>query len=77
MWIVLAFGVLGWLMSKTGFDPGPLVLAFVLGPILENSFRQSMLISGGALASSSPTRSPSPSTRRSCSASATRCSDGS
>ncbi|MDO2934217.1 tripartite tricarboxylate transporter permease [Paeniglutamicibacter sulfureus] len=49
MWVVLAFGVLGWIMSKTGFDPAPLVLAFVLGPILEKSFRQSMLISGGSL----------------------------
>jgi len=47
MWVVLGFGVLGWLMKKTGFEPGPLVLAFVLGPILERAFRQSMLISGG------------------------------
>lgn len=49
MWVVLGFGVLGWLMKKTGFEPGPLVLAFVLGPILERAFRQSMLISGGSL----------------------------
>jgi putative tricarboxylic transport membrane protein len=49
MWVVLAFGLLGWLMKKTGFEPGPLVLAFVLGPILERAFRQSMLISGGNL----------------------------
>jgi putative tricarboxylic transport membrane protein len=49
MWVVLAFGVLGWIMLKTGFDAGPLVLAFILGPILEKSFRQSMLISGGSL----------------------------
>lgn len=49
MWVVLGFGVLGWLMKKVGFEPGPLVLAFVLGPILEQSFRQSMLISGGDL----------------------------
>jgi putative tricarboxylic transport membrane protein len=49
MWVVLAFGLLGWLMKKTGFEPGPLVLAFVLGPILERAFRQSMLISGGSL----------------------------
>jgi putative tricarboxylic transport membrane protein len=47
MWVVLGFGVLGWLMKKTGFEPGPLVLAFVLGPILERAFRQSMIISGG------------------------------
>ena len=49
MWVVLAFGVVGWLMKKTGFEPGPLILAFVLGPILERSFRQSMLLSGGSL----------------------------
>jgi putative tricarboxylic transport membrane protein len=35
-------------MKKTGFEPGPLVLAFVLGPILERAFRQSMLLSGGS-----------------------------
>jgi putative tricarboxylic transport membrane protein len=49
MWVVLAFGLLGWLMKKTGFEPGPLVLAFVLGEILERAFRQTMLISGGSL----------------------------
>jgi putative tricarboxylic transport membrane protein len=49
LWVVLAFGVLGWLMKKTGFEPGPLVLAFVLGPILEAAFRRSMLMSGGSL----------------------------
>ena len=47
IWLVLGFGILGWLMKRTGFDPGPLVLAFVLGPILEASVRQSLLISGG------------------------------
>jgi putative tricarboxylic transport membrane protein len=47
MWVVLAFGIVGWLMKKTGFEPGPLVLAFVLGSILERAFRQSMLLSGG------------------------------
>lgn len=49
MFVVIAFGVLGWVMKKYGFEPGPLVLAFVLGPILEQSFRQSMLISHGQL----------------------------
>ncbi|MGY2127027.1 tripartite tricarboxylate transporter permease [Blastococcus sp. SYSU DS0617] len=47
MWVVLVFGIIGWLMKKTGFEPGPLVLAFVLGAILESNFRRSMLISGG------------------------------
>lgn len=49
MWVVLVFGVLGWIMKKTDLDPGPLVLAFVLGPILESSFRQSLLLSDGSL----------------------------
>jgi putative tricarboxylic transport membrane protein len=48
MWIVLLFGIIGWFMKKTGFEPGPLVLAFVLGPILEQAFRQSMVLSGGS-----------------------------
>lgn len=47
MWVVLGFGIVGWVMKKTGFEPGPLVLAFVLGPILEGAFRQSMLLSDG------------------------------
>jgi putative tricarboxylic transport membrane protein len=47
MWVVLVFGLLGYVMRKTGFEPGPLILAFVLGPIMERSFRQSLLISNG------------------------------
>jgi putative tricarboxylic transport membrane protein len=47
MWVVLVFGVVGYVMRKTGFEPGPLVLAFVLGPIMERSFRQSLLLSNG------------------------------
>lgn len=49
MWVMLIFGVIGYLMRKTGYDPGPLALAIVLGPLLESSFRQSMLMSGGTL----------------------------
>lgn len=47
MWVVLVFGVIGYIMRKTGFEPGPLVLAFVLGSIMERSFRQSLLLSQG------------------------------
>ncbi len=49
MWVMLAFGVIGYVMRKTGYDPGPMALAIVLGPLLESSFRQSMLMSGGSL----------------------------
>jgi putative tricarboxylic transport membrane protein len=44
---VIFFGVLGYLMKKFGFDPGPLVLAFVLGSLLESSLRRSLLIFNG------------------------------
>jgi putative tricarboxylic transport membrane protein len=48
IWAVFVFGIVGYLMRKIGFEPGPLVLAFVLGTILETSFRQSLLVSGGS-----------------------------
>ena len=34
-------------MRKLDFDPAPLPLAFVLSPMVENSLRQSLLMSGG------------------------------
>ena len=46
---MLFFAALGYLMRKLNFDPAPLPLAFVLGPMVERSLRQSLLISGGDL----------------------------
>jgi putative tricarboxylic transport membrane protein len=45
---MLVFGVVGYLMKKFGYEGAPLVLACVLGPMLENSLRQSLLISDGS-----------------------------
>jgi putative tricarboxylic transport membrane protein len=45
--LVIVFGALGYLMKKLGFDPGPLLLAFVLGTLLEDSLRRSLLIFEG------------------------------
>jgi putative tricarboxylic transport membrane protein len=45
--LVVVFGALGYLMKKLGFEPGPLVLAFVLGSLLEDSLRRSLLIFEG------------------------------
>ncbi|MEV0699761.1 tripartite tricarboxylate transporter permease [Saccharopolyspora sp. NPDC050389] len=45
--LVIVFGVLGYLMKKFGFEPGPLVLAFVLGALLETSLRRSLLLFDG------------------------------
>lgn len=49
IFIMLIFGVLGFIMRKTGFEGAPFLLAMVLGPIMESSFRQSLLISHGDL----------------------------
>jgi putative tricarboxylic transport membrane protein len=48
VYIMILFGVLGYLMKKYEYEPAPLVLAFVLGPMFENAFRQSLIISGGS-----------------------------
>ncbi|MDX9822652.1 MAG: tripartite tricarboxylate transporter permease, partial [Syntrophales bacterium] len=44
---MLFFAALGYGMRKLNFDPAPLPLAFVLEPMVENSLRQSLLMSGG------------------------------
>jgi TctA family transporter len=41
------FGLLGYGFAKTGCDPAPLLLGFVLGPLMEESLRRAMLISRG------------------------------
>jgi putative tricarboxylic transport membrane protein len=43
----IVFGVLGYLMRKFGFEPGPLVLAMILGPPLEAALRRSLIYSRG------------------------------
>ena len=43
-----AFGVLGYLMRKLGYEPAPLVLAFVLGPMMENNLRKALILSEGS-----------------------------
>jgi putative tricarboxylic transport membrane protein len=48
IWVMGIFGIIGYLFRKVGLEPGPLLLAFVLGPILERSLRQALLISAGS-----------------------------
>jgi putative tricarboxylic transport membrane protein len=45
--LMLIFGIVGYLMKKFQFDGAPLVLAVVLGPMLEEAFRQSLMLSKG------------------------------
>jgi putative tricarboxylic transport membrane protein len=48
MWIMLVMGIFGYFAKKLKFDLGPLLLAFVLGPIMERSLRQALLLSHGS-----------------------------
>jgi putative tricarboxylic transport membrane protein len=47
VWIMLIMGVLGYALRKFDFDPAPLVLGLVIAPILEQSLRQSLIMSNG------------------------------
>jgi putative tricarboxylic transport membrane protein len=47
VWIMLIMGVLGYALRKFEFDPAPLVLGLVIAPILEQSLRQSLIMSNG------------------------------
>ena len=50
VFIVILFGVAGYFMKKFGYEPAPLVLGFVLGPLLETAIRRSMIMSRGSAA---------------------------
>ncbi len=47
VWLMLIFGVTGYLLRKLNYPVAPAVLAIVLGPLAERSLRQSLLISQG------------------------------
>jgi putative tricarboxylic transport membrane protein len=49
VWLMLLFGVIGYVFKKLDYPLAPLVLALVLGDKAEDSFRQSMLLSQGEL----------------------------
>jgi len=48
IYVMILFGIVGYVMQKFGFEPAPLVLAYVLSPMLETAVRQSLSISGGS-----------------------------
>ena len=47
-WLMLVAGLVGFFMKRHGFSPAALVLALVLGPLAEQSLRQSLTISSGS-----------------------------
>ena len=46
--VMIIFGFVGYIMNKCGYEPAPLLLAYILGPMLEQGMRQSLLISNGS-----------------------------
>ena len=49
VWLMLGFGVMGYVFKKLDYPLAPLVLALVLGDMAENAFRQSLLGSSGSM----------------------------
>lgn len=49
VWVAIAFGVIGYSFRRFGFPIAPVVLAIVLGRLVESSFRRSMIISNGSI----------------------------
>jgi putative tricarboxylic transport membrane protein len=45
--LLAVFGFVGYAFSKWKLEPAPLLLAFVLGPLIEENLRRALLISGG------------------------------
>ncbi|MCU7941854.1 MAG: tripartite tricarboxylate transporter permease, partial [Candidatus Thiodiazotropha sp. (ex Cardiolucina cf. quadrata)] len=47
VWVMFGFGLLGYVLKKFHFPVTPIILALVLGGILEENFRRSLIISEG------------------------------
>jgi TctA family transporter len=47
IYMTALFGVFGFVCVKLGFPPAPMLLGYVLGPMMEENLRRSMLMSGG------------------------------
>jgi putative tricarboxylic transport membrane protein len=46
--VTAAFGLLGYIFLRLELDPAPLMLGFILGPMLEENFRRALLLSRGS-----------------------------
>jgi putative tricarboxylic transport membrane protein len=47
--IMIIFGVVGYVLRKVGYELAPLILALILGPLMETNFRNSLTLSDGSL----------------------------
>ncbi len=47
VWVIAAFGVIGYIFAKLECEAAPLLLGFILGPMMEENLRRAMLLSRG------------------------------
>jgi TctA family transporter len=47
IWMVAGFGLVGYTFMKLGVEPAPLLLGFILGPMMEENLRRALLLSRG------------------------------
>jgi len=47
LWVMVIFGVLGFVLQRYGYPVAPIVLGLILGPMLETHFRRALIISRG------------------------------
>lgn len=47
IWVALAFGVIGYFMSKYEFPTSPILLALILGPMTESNLRRALIMTHG------------------------------
>lgn len=47
VWLVLLFGAAGYAMSLMEFEPAPLIVGFILGPLMEENLRRALVLTGG------------------------------
>ena len=50
VWVMLGFGLIGYVLRKLEFPLAPAILAMILGPMMEKSLRTTLEISGGSFA---------------------------
>ena len=50
LYVLALFGILGFILRDLGYSPAPLVLALVIGPMMETAMRESLMINQGAIA---------------------------
>jgi putative tricarboxylic transport membrane protein len=48
VWIIAAFGVIGYIFAKLECEAAPLLLGFILGPMMEENLRRALLLSRGS-----------------------------